>query len=184
MRNKFAWVVALMFLATPLFAQIKETEFQPPQPLSSQDKEFLSMAAQGNLAEIEQALLAGQRADNLAVKAFSRLMVDDHTMIGSHLALLLNAEKFQAPTGIGEEGQKTMSQLNSLSGANLDSKYMQLQVKEHEQVLNKFKEAEAKTASADVRRYVLTTYPILEEHLALAKAVDASLTEASKRAKR
>lgn len=94
MRSKLM-VAALVFLATPAFAQTQASA-APAQPLSSQDKQFLSTAAEDNHAEIEAALLAETKADNLAVKAFSRLMVDDHTMIASHFALLANAENFDS----------------------------------------------------------------------------------------
>lgn len=71
-----------------------------------------------------------------------------------------------------------------MSGVNFDRKYMQFQIKDHEQVLQQFRNAETQTKNAGVRRFTMETYPILEEHLALAKAVDSSLSEASRRAAR
>src|SRR5689334_19256283 len=65
--------------------------------LSQQDKQFLEYAAQDNQAEIQTCLLAEKLAQAPAVKAFARLMVDDHVQIESQLAATGSAESVNLP---------------------------------------------------------------------------------------
>lgn len=53
--------------------------------LDEADQNFLSSAAEDSQTEIELCLVAKKRATNLALKAFARLMVDDHVDIERRL---------------------------------------------------------------------------------------------------
>ncbi len=172
-----------LFAAAPAFAQ-QNAEPAQQQTLSSQDRDFLRFAVQDNHAEIESCLLAENRAADFAVKAFTRLMVDDHVQIASRLAALMNAEGFEAPVGIGREGQETMSKLEGLHGKDFDRQSMQHQIEDHEHDLKRFDGIQAQTQNARLRQFASETYPILQQHLALAKSVDTSMAEMKKRASR
>ncbi len=184
MQRTLHLAIPLLFLAMPIAAQAQLSEQPAHQPLSSADKDFLTYAAKDNHAEIEACLLGENKAVDQAVKAFSRLMVDDHVQIASHLALLANTEGFEVPNGIGQEGQETMSKMQALEGKNFDRQFMQHQVTDHEHDLQKLRQIESQTQNNGVRRYVWETYPILQQHLALAKAVASAIDEQSKRAAR
>lgn len=168
----------LIFSVVPAFAQMQENEHK----LSSQDKDFVTYVAQDNHAEIEACLLAENRAADPAVKAFTRLMVDDHVQIASRLAALTNAEGTEAPNGIGEEGQKTLSELKDLPDGKFDRQFMEHQIKDHQHDLQRFQEIQTQTQNLRLRQFAAETYPILQQHLALAKAVDQSIEAQNKRA--
>ena len=53
--------------------------------LGEADQNFLSAAAEDSQAEIQLCLVAEKRATNPALKAFARLMVDDHVEIERRL---------------------------------------------------------------------------------------------------
>ncbi len=53
--------------------------------MKSSDMAFAMKAAQGGMAEVQLGQLAAQKADNAAVKAFGRQMVDDHTKANDDL---------------------------------------------------------------------------------------------------
>jgi len=53
--------------------------------LGEADQNFLSSAAKDSQAEIQLCLVAEKRATNPALKAFARLMVDDHVEIERRL---------------------------------------------------------------------------------------------------
>jgi putative membrane protein len=183
MHGRLLFAFLFFFAAWPAFAQQASLAGQQ-QNLTSQDKDWLKYAVEDNHAEIETCLLAENRAISLAVKAFTRLMVDDHVQIASRLAALLNEENFEAPNGIGKEGHDTMSKLEALHGSQFDHEFMQHQIKDHEHDLQKFKDIEAETKIPRIRQYAAETYPILHQHLELAKAVEASLSESNRRASR
>jgi len=94
------------------------------QPLSDQDKQFLSYAAEDNQAEIQLCLLAEKKAHDLAVKAFARLMVNDHIGVESRLAALANGEQIDLPNGNGEEGDKVLSKMQSTQREDFDEAFL------------------------------------------------------------
>lgn len=82
--NTLALVVAFLLLpaqshTSPTFGAGRQAN----QPLSPQDMQWLHYAATDNQGEIQECLLAEKHAQSLAVKAFARLMVDDHIAIES-----------------------------------------------------------------------------------------------------
>ncbi len=149
----------------------------PSQQVGEQDRSWLDYAATDNQGEIEASLLAEKRAQSLAVKAFVRLMVDDHVQIESRLAAVLNALSADAPNGPGQDNAKKISDLNRLHGADFDRRFMQEQIKDHREDIQKFSDEIGSTRSDDIKRFATETLPLLKQHLALAEAVQASLSE-------
>ena len=111
-------------------------------------------------------------------------MVDDHVQIASRLAALAKVEGTEAPNGIGDEGQKTLSELKDLPPGKFDRQFMQHQIKDHEHDLQRFKEIQSQTQNSRLRQFASETYPILQQHLGLAKAVDKSMGAQNRRASR
>ena len=145
------------------------------QPLSDQDKQFLSYAAEDNQSEIQLCLLAEKKAKDLALKAFARLMVNDHVAVESRLAALANGEQIELPNGNGEEGDKTLSKMQSTPTAKFDQEFLKAQIEDHENDVKKFSNIETTTQNQGVKRFAAETLPVLQQHEHLAKAVKASL---------
>lgn len=145
------------------------------QPLSGQDKQFLSYAAEDNQAEIQLCILAEKKAHDLALKAFARLMVNDHVGVESRLAALANGEQIDLPNGNGEEGDKTLSKMQLTKAADFDNEFLKAQIEDHANDIKKFSDIEKTTQNEGVKRFAAETLPILQQHARLAKAVKASL---------
>jgi putative membrane protein len=145
------------------------------QPLSDEDKQFLSYAAEDNQAEIQLCLLAEKKAHDLALKAFARLMVNDHVGVESRLAALANGEQIELPNGNGEEGDKTLSKMQSTKTADFDNEFLKAQIEDHANDVKKFSDIEKTTQNKGVKRFAAETLPILQQHARLAKAVKSSL---------
>ena len=148
---------------------------QGDQSLSPQDVKWLSYAAHDNQGEIQICLLAEKKAQSLAVKAFARLMVDDHVQIESQLASVASGKPELLPNGPGEDAQKTLSKLQPLQGTDFDREFIQAQIKDHGDDLKKYQDELDSTKDTNIRRYAALTRPILQQHLQLAKAVQAQL---------
>jgi|SRR5271165_5396672 len=101
---------------------------------------------------------------SLAIKAFARLMIDDHAEVESRLAAL----DVKVPIGTGREDERIMQRLVPPSGAAFDREFIQAQVKDHSDDIKHFDREDRAAKNPQ-------TIPILQQHLALAKAVDVSL---------
>jgi putative membrane protein len=146
------------------------------QQLSEQDRQWLDYAATDNQAEIQECLLAEKKAHSPAVKAFARLMVDDHINIESRLAALVNGQSVSVPNGTGQKNAKTISELESLQGEQFDRRFLTEQIKDHGDDIGKFSDEIHTTQNPNIRSYASETLPILQQHLALANAVQSSVS--------
>ena len=169
MRPAFLLAAVPLLIATPAIAQ------QSSSAISQSDKEFLDFAAQVNQSEIQGGLAAEKKADAPAVRAFARLMVLDHMGLESQLAAIATENGVQLPSGPSEQAKQEMASLQNISGSEFDTKYMQHMVQGHEHVIQKFKSEEGQAQARPVEAVVAGALPILQQHLALAQAVQSGI---------
>jgi putative membrane protein len=168
MRPAFLLAAVPLLIATPAVAQ-------SPSAISQSDKQFLDFAAQVNQSEIQGGLAAEKKADAPAVRAFARLMVLDHMGLESQLAAIATENGVQLPSGPSEEAKEEMAKLQNTSGSEFDTKYMQHMVQGHGHVIQKFKSEEGQAQARPVEAVVAGALPILQQHLALARAVQSGI---------
>ena len=182
MRSKLALMTAIMLFGTPAFAQNPSPS--TGEPASQSAKQFLDFASEVNIGEIRSGLLAEQKAQSDAVKAFGRLMSLDHSELQSQLDAIAVLDRVQVPDKPSSAAEQQMDQLKSMSGAQFDSAYMNDMVQDHEKAIRRFESESSNAQNPAVVAVVSGALPILQQHLALAEAVDAWLSEESRRAAR
>jgi putative membrane protein len=139
--------------------------------LSPDDKEFVSKAGMGGLAEVMMGNLALQKASNADVKAFGQRMVTDHSKANEELQQLATAKGTSLPAELAGEATDAYDHLNSLSGAAFDKAYMTHMVEDHEKDVAEFDKASTSARDADVKAWAGKTLPTLQSHLQQAKEV-------------
>lgn len=137
--------------------------------MSNEDKEFVSKAGMGGLAEVQMGNLALQKATNADVKAFGQRMVTDHSKANAELAQLATTKGLALPTELAGEHQAGYEHLNSLSGAEFDKAYMEHMVADHEKDVAEFDKASTSATDSDLKAWAGKTLPTLKEHLEQAK---------------
>jgi putative membrane protein len=137
--------------------------------MTNDDKEFVSKAGMGGLAEVQMGNLALQKASSADVKAFGQRMVTDHSKANAELAQLATVKGLALPTELGGEHKDAYDHLNSLSGAEFDKAYMKHMVEDHEKDVAEFDKASTSATDADVKAWAGKTLPTLKEHLEQAK---------------
>lgn len=138
--------------------------------MSNDDKEFVSEAGMGGLAEVQMGNLALQKAANADVKAFAQRMVTDHGKANAELAQLATTKGLALPAELGGEHKDAFDHLNSLNGAEFDKAYMKHMVEDHVKDVAEFDKASTSATDADVKAWAGKTLPTLKEHLEQAKA--------------
>ncbi len=136
-----------------------------------EDKEFVSKAGMGGLAEVQLGSLALQNAQSADVKAFAQRMVADHSKANAQLAELATVKGLVLPTELAGPHKDALEHLQSLHGADFDKAYMQHMVSDHEEDVKEFDHASTSATDADIKGWAGKTLPVLREHLALAKTV-------------
>lgn len=172
--SRMGAVAVLVVLSIgPLRAQEQASKASEAPDQTAQ--KFLSYAAEDNQAEIRLCLMAEKRAANPALKAFARLMVDDHVEVESRLAALGNELQIDLTDDVGKEGEQTLAKLKPLNGQEFERQFMQAQIKDHSDDIEKYSNEKKTTKNERIRQFATETIPILQQHLALARAVDAQL---------
>ena len=110
-----------------------------PAPAVS-DAEIAAILAASDTAEIQPSQLAGQKAQNAALREYAQRMINDHGMLSDSLAALAQANGITpAPNAMSEQiqaqTQTTLQRLQGLSGAEFDAAYAQAMADSHQQAL-------------------------------------------------
>ena len=135
------------------------------------DKEFISKAGGGGLAEVQLGNLALQKASSADVKAFAQRMVADHSKANDELRELATAKGVALPTELSGDHKAAFDHLTSLSGKEFDKAYMTHMVEDHEKDVAEFDKASTSSQDSDLKAWAGKTLPTLKQHLELAKTV-------------
>jgi putative membrane protein len=174
-------LVVLLSCSFAVFAQdAGNSKPSPSKTSGGSDAQFAKKAAQGNMAEVALGKLATQNAQSDDVKKFGQRMVDDHSKAEQDLEGVASKINLTLPTDVSPTQKAEQQRLEKLKGAAFDRAYMQMMVKDHVQDVAEFKKEFNNTAAnGDLRDYAKRTYPVLDDHLTNAKAVnDALLSKA------
>jgi putative membrane protein len=143
--------------------------------LSPDDKEFMSKAGVGGLAEVKMGNLALAKASSADVKSFGQRMVSDHSKANEELQQLATAKGVALPTELDGEHKGALDHLTSLSGAEFDKAYMQHMVADHEKDVSEFEKASTSASDSDLKAWAGKTLPTLKDHLQLAQTVSGKV---------
>jgi putative membrane protein len=137
--------------------------------LSTADRQFVTKAAQGGMAEVELGQLATQKAQSAQVKQFGQRMVDDHTKANDQLKQVASQENITLPTGLDAKDQALKDRLEKLSGAQFDKVYMQHMVMDHKKDIAEFQKEANSGKDQQVKQFAQQTLPTLQQHLQMAQ---------------
>jgi putative membrane protein len=146
------------------------------------DAEIAAFTEAANKGEVEQGHLALARAADPGVKAFARYMIEQHGQAEKSQERLMSTlgitPMATAPTtDLESTATSAVSSLGSLSGAAFDRAYIDLQVKEHQQVLNTLDgKLIPAVHDAEFKRELVNLRPKLEDHLRRAEALQQKLS--------
>ncbi|MDQ3634032.1 MAG: DUF4142 domain-containing protein [Acidobacteriota bacterium] len=134
-------------------------------------EKFMTEAAQGGMAEVKLGKLAAEKAQNPEVKAFGKLMVEDHSKANNDLKEVAKKKNFTLPTDVNEDQKESYDELAKLSGKDFDAKYVEMMVDDHKKDVNAFQEQADDGEDAAVKAFAAKTLPTLKSHYEKIKAI-------------
>ena len=152
------------------------------------DRDFINEHVAMGESEVALGRLAAQKGTHAEVKRFGEMMVRDHTAAGQDLKQIHS----QLPAGTAGDNRATtdtdarddhkdaLEDLQGLSGAEFDKKYMDLMVDHNEKAVNDL-ERKAENGSTEVRQWASKTLPKVQQHLEQAKTIKETLDNAGDR---
>jgi putative membrane protein len=171
-------VVAICLLAAGTSAAQTGGTPQGTAGRDTADATFVREAAASSTAEVEHGELATQNASSADVKQFAKRMVDDHTKANSELKSIASKKQITIPAELTGKHKAMQDKLSKLQGAEFDKAYMAHMVTAHQEAVNLF-QREAKSGKDDeVKAWAEKTLPTLQEHLKMARDINAKLGKA------
>lgn len=146
--------------------------------LSAADKDFVTEAAAGSLAEVELGYLAKEKAVSEDVRKFGQHMVEDHGKTSAELKELAGRKGVAVPTELTMKHKALKEKLSQLKGAEFDKQYMREMVKDHEKDIAAFQKEAQKGKDGDLATWAKQTLPTLEMHLKMARDCEAKTKKA------
>lgn len=145
----------------------------------------------GGMTEVKLGELASQKAQNADVKAFGRMMVQDHTKAGDELKQLASQHNIPAPAELDDDHRDKVERLSKLQGAEFDREYMNQMVDDHQNTLEAIEDRVDKEGTdenptymakkndnrvdAQVNQWAAKTAPTVHKHLTRAKQLNDKL---------
>ena len=168
MLTKAFLLSATIVLAAPTFAQDAATT--PPAaeataPATVNDPpQFATMAAIGNMFELESSTLAIERGTSEEVKAFAEQMIADHTKAAQDMAPAAAEEGVETPTELDERHREMLDELSGLEGEEFDAAYLDAQVAAHDEAVALFEGYSSAGPEGALKTFATATLPTLQQH--------------------
>jgi putative membrane protein len=166
---------ALLAIAAsaPSFAQSipEKTGINQAMGIASKTQDFVTIAGQSDMLEIESSKLALQKSDSAKTKTFAQKMIDDHTATSTELKGLVSSGKVRAdaPSALDKAHQAKLDKLAKLQGKDFTKQYDDMQLSAYKDAVSLFDRYAKDGDNADLQAFAGKTLPHLQEHLKMAE---------------
>ena len=143
------------------------------------DAQAAQKAYSGNLAEIQLAELARQKAQSEEVRELAAKIEEDHKKANQQLKSLEIGLNTKLEDKLEPKHEDLKQRLSRLSGEEFDREYIHSQVAEHQKVLGFYEREAANTQDDELRNYFRDTKPVISHHLEQSREVDTEVGEST-----
>jgi putative membrane protein len=133
--------------------------------------QFILQASQTSYVQVESSKIALQNSQNSYVKTFAALLISDHAKADADLKSLAAAKNISLDSAAkNKDSDEKVRQLSAVKGEELESLYIQMMIKDHEQAVSLFEEGEG-AADPQVKAYAKQYLPMLKSHLKIVSSL-------------
>lgn len=168
-------MTAVLIATGSLLAQPKQSNKAEQKMQNTADRSFISSTAEANLAEIDIAKMVGQKSTDPAVKDFANRMVTDHTQASQKLASVAEMDGIKLPSEASMTQRNEKSELEKLSGTQLDDAYVRNELQGHKETISAFENEIEHGHTQEAKNYAEQTLPTLQDHIRVAENVAGKL---------
>lgn len=142
---------------------------------STEARKFLVEALQDSLAEIELCEMALQKTADDDVKRFAQTMIDQHSEMGRQIEQLAASKHAPLPKDEGSKRKATLATLSKLSGAEFDRRFIEHNVKDHQDDVETFNRQAQQLDDKELKAFAQQGAQMLQQHLDMAKRIQQKL---------
>ena len=157
----------------PTVEAAREDRQQPAATPAEQD--FMIIAAQTDLAEIDMARIAMQKSQNSDVRDFANMIQSDQTSALEDLTDLMRKQGMSGPNVLSPEAKADIVRITALSGAEMDREFVNTIVAGLQKSIEMYRDHVSIAQSPEVGKYAEDLVPQLEMHLEKAQKLQSKL---------
>ena len=131
---------------------------------------FIETAIHGDYAETKMGMLAEKKGSTPAVRAYGKMLADDHSKHRNKAAALARKIGVKPPEGPDLKQRASYAAMSLRSGRDFDDAFKKYMIDDHKTDIANY-EAEAKDGDPRLRAFAKTTIPTLKKHLETAEAL-------------
>lgn len=124
---------------------------------------FIKKAALGGMLEIALGKLAREKARNLRVKDFGKLMGHDHAQINTALKVLSMSKGLKFPVSLSEKDLEQIREMSKMETEHFEKLYIKMMVEDHNKYIELFSGA-GKSPDVLVSDFAKKYLPVLQSH--------------------
>lgn len=133
------------------------------------DADFVVLAYNSGLTEIEMGKIAQKNAMDQEVKDLGKSTVDDFAKMNARIKEFSAKKDITIPTIPGKKSQKKIGDLKERTGNIFDRAYTETMIEEHVKEIKTFEDAEKEASDLEIKAFASETLPMLRKHLAAAE---------------
>lgn len=137
-------------------------------------EEFAAMAASSDMFEIGSSELAKEKSENTELTGFADMMITDHTKASEELKTAAESAGVEVPTEMMEMHATKLQELESMSGEEFDSAYIDAQVMAHEEALALMQGFAENGEDEALKAHAEKTAPVIEQHYEEAQQLQSA----------
>ena len=143
--------------------------------ISGADREFVMQAEKINLQERVLGNMAQEKSQNTDIQDYGKMLVKDHNDALQKLVDLMNKNGMAQPKQLPEERNQAIKDMQGLSGAAFDTKFLNMMIEDHKKAIEMFRQEADSGQNKDVRDYAKDVLPTLEKHLKDAENIQGQM---------
>jgi putative membrane protein len=133
--------------------------------VNEQDRTFLTVAHQSNLAEIKAGTAAQKQATTQAVKDVGATLIREHKMLDDQVGKVANQVGVTLPDAPSAKQQAELKKVAAKSGAAFDRAWVASQIAGHKEDLAAGAQEIANGSSEQVKQLARDAKPVVQGHL-------------------
>lgn len=133
------------------------------------DAEFLMKATEMQLEKISLGKLAQQKGNSAEVKAFGKMMEDEHNASLTEIRTLAQSKSISIPTTVSEDSKDHYDDLNEETDNDFGKSYSKMMVDQHEDAIDLYEDAIEDTEDPEIKAWATKKLATLRTHLERAK---------------
>src|SRR3954454_12215843 len=137
---------------------------QATGPTKIADQEFVTFAAQNDMAEAHLGQLAADHASSQAVKDYAQMLVSDHTKDYEQVSVIAQKAGVDVPKALDAGHMKLIAPLEKLKGPAFDGRFARQVIAAHETAAAAYDKESRDGQNPDLKAYAREKVSMLEKH--------------------